>query len=250
MLTQAMPAVVQALSGALPPAALKQLTQALGNCQQPMTGRQDINLQPRQPPMDGGLLPDGQWDPNQYLDLFPDSDQLGGLFFDTAFGPNINTNYAGNTFNFPTSQQFGINNYYGGNTLNVGGNSFFNSITTNNINTTNINNRNVFGGGGGFGPAPPGVPGQPGEPGAGGQPGEPGPPGPGGTGPTKTGSFIKTVKPKRELLEVKPVPLDITATLNDDCTIEVKLEPKVVYQVTAKEFLVAAESESGQAYVP
>lgn len=246
MLTQAMPAVVQALSGALPPAALKQLTQALGNCQQPMTGRQDINLQPRQPPMDGGLLPDGQWDPNQYLDLFPDSDQLGGLFFDTAFGPNINTNYAGNTFNFPTSQQFGINNYYGGNTLNVGGNSFFNSITTNNINTNNINNQ--FFPGGGLGPAPPGIPGQPGEPGAGGQPGEPGPPGAGGAGPTKTGSFIKTLRPKREKIEIENTPVEIRARLNDACEIEV--DPLVLPVVKIKQFLVAVDGEFGQAYVP
>ena len=32
MLTNAMPAVTRALQGSLPPAALKQLTQALGNC--------------------------------------------------------------------------------------------------------------------------------------------------------------------------------------------------------------------------
>lgn len=250
MLTQAMPAVVQALSGALPPAALKQLTQALGNCQQPMTGRQDINLQPRQPPMDGGLLPEGQWDPNQYLDLFPDSDQLGGLFFDTAFGPNINTNYAGNTFNFPTSQQFGINNYYGGNTLNVGGNSFFENITTNNITNNNTTNRNIFGGGGGGGPPPPGAPGEPGAPGSDGQPGVPGAPGTGGAGPTRTGTFVKSVRPKRGKVTVNPLPVEIRARLNEE-TCEVEVDPIIIYVPDAsQEFLVAAESESGQAYVP
>jgi hypothetical protein len=46
MLTSAMPAVTRALAGVLPPVALKQLTQALGNCNQTLTHRGDIIMQP------------------------------------------------------------------------------------------------------------------------------------------------------------------------------------------------------------
>jgi len=46
MLTNAMPAVMRALQGSLPPAALKQLTQALGNCNQQLTHRGDISVRP------------------------------------------------------------------------------------------------------------------------------------------------------------------------------------------------------------
>ena len=46
MLTNAMPAVMRALQGSLPPVALKQLTQALGNCNQQLTHRGDISVRP------------------------------------------------------------------------------------------------------------------------------------------------------------------------------------------------------------
>jgi hypothetical protein len=46
MLTNAMPAVMRALQGSLPPAAIKQLTQALGNCNQQLTHRGDITVRP------------------------------------------------------------------------------------------------------------------------------------------------------------------------------------------------------------
>jgi hypothetical protein len=46
MLTNAMPAVTRALQGSLPQAALKQLTQALGNCNQQLTHRGDISVRP------------------------------------------------------------------------------------------------------------------------------------------------------------------------------------------------------------
>jgi len=46
MLTNAMPAVMRALQGSLPPSALKQLTQALGNCNQQLTHRGDISVRP------------------------------------------------------------------------------------------------------------------------------------------------------------------------------------------------------------
>jgi hypothetical protein len=46
MLTNAMPAVMRALQGSLPPNALKQLTQALGNCNQQLTHRGDISVRP------------------------------------------------------------------------------------------------------------------------------------------------------------------------------------------------------------
>jgi hypothetical protein len=46
MLTAAMPALTNALRGVLPPNALKQLTQALGNCNQDLTHRGNVVIQP------------------------------------------------------------------------------------------------------------------------------------------------------------------------------------------------------------
>lgn len=46
MLTSQMPALTRALSGVLPPNALKQLTQALGNCNQEVTHRGPVSIVP------------------------------------------------------------------------------------------------------------------------------------------------------------------------------------------------------------
>lgn len=46
MLTQSMPALTKALSGLFPPAAIRQLTQALGNCNQEVVQRGNVTMQP------------------------------------------------------------------------------------------------------------------------------------------------------------------------------------------------------------
>ena len=144
MLTQAMPSLVRALDGVLPPEALKQLTQALGNCNQPLSSRSDVSLQPPTLRTDRGLIYGDRWDPNNpdYRNLIPDSGPDPFVVDVPGWnGPGAwnNNNYAGNNFNFSTPQYFNASNYYGGPTFNVGGNSFFDTVNTTNINVSLIN---------------------------------------------------------------------------------------------------------------
>lgn len=165
MFTQSTPSIINALSGALPPQAVRALVQALGNCQQPLTHRGEVSLSPAGPPNIAGVSRLGAWNPQQYTNLFAPNYQLnmevpggGGL----TTGSLYNTNYGGAQFAFPTNQEFFANAYYGGPTFNVGGNSYFqNSYSTNatyqnafvqNLSVTNVNGVPVgeqptFGGG-------------------------------------------------------------------------------------------------------
>lgn len=177
MLTQATPPLIKALQGIFPPNAIKQLTQSLGNCNQPLTHRGDINVQPRGPANRNGVAQSGGWNPNDYPDLFPNAGELDNGQFDVAgwsAGDWNNHNYYGDQFFFPTSQEFILNNYYGGPTNNFGGNTFFDNSTHRNINVETINGAPAPGAPGGAPPvAPPavvaGAPGQDGQDGAGGQ---------------------------------------------------------------------------------
>jgi hypothetical protein len=183
-----MPALVKALTGVLPDGAVRQLMQALGNCNQPYTSRGVQNFQaPEQIGNNNGVYSGGPWNPSQYPGLIPpagspgrtDIPGGGGWQGGNYNGGNTNVNnYGGNSFYFPTSQEFALNNYYGGPIMNVGGNSTFNNITANNITTNSVTV--VSGGGGGGG----GLPALPGEP----QPGGPGIPG-GGGGAGPGGNF-------------------------------------------------------------
>lgn len=120
MLTQATPAIVKALQGVLPPNALKQLTQALGNCNQPLTHRGDINFQPNYSVGNergvyggGGRAP---WNPEDYRQLFP---RPGEVRVDAGRGGNSTyNNYQGNQYDFSNRQQFNVNQFYGGDTVN------------------------------------------------------------------------------------------------------------------------------------
>ena len=156
MFTQSMPALAQALSGALPEAALRQLMQSLGNCQQPLTHRGSVNFQPPEATGAGGLARPGAWKTSDYRDLLPNAGQ--DVFVDMpgygGGGGITNTNnYDGNQFSFPINQEFNYTSYFGGDTFNVAGDSTFNntynnnvttnSLTTNNINATYINNTYV-----------------------------------------------------------------------------------------------------------
>jgi len=154
--TQSMPALAQALSGALPEAALRQLMQALGNCQQPLTHRGAVNFQPPEATGAGGLARTGTWKTSDYRDLLPTAGQdvlVDMPGYGGGGGITNTTNYDGNQFSFPINQEFNYNNYFGGDTFNVAGDSTFNntynnnvttnSLTTNNINATYINNTYV-----------------------------------------------------------------------------------------------------------
>lgn len=143
MFTQSMPALAQALAGALPEAAIQQLMQSLGNCQQPLTHRGAINLQPPTTTGAGGLARPGTWNANDHTDILPKAGD--NVFVDMPGNNTTNqtvtntSNYAGHNFHFPINQDFNYNNYYGGDTFNVAGNSVFDNSTHQTVNTTNIN---------------------------------------------------------------------------------------------------------------
>jgi hypothetical protein len=204
MLTQTMPALINALSGALPQNVIAQITQALGNCNQPITHRSGVNVQPNAVRNSAGSIINNRWDPAQYTGIFPNSSQVSNLANTLNQLQNIiNTsnyqfdnslhNYEGSQFNFPTTNEFSISEYYGGPTNYFGGNTEFvntvtQNLTTNNINTTTINGNPAPGAPGAGGPpglpgaaGAAGQPGRPGFPGASGLPGSPGRPGRDGT---------------------------------------------------------------------
>lgn len=154
--TQAMPALVKALSGVLPSAAIRSLMQALGNCNQPQASRAPQAFQPpEQLGNNNGVYAGRKWNPASYPGLLPPAGSSG--FYDvpssggwhggdfSAAASNVNT-YGGNSFFFPTNQEFGLNNYYGGPVFNVGGNTAFENINTTNITTQYINGNFVGGG--------------------------------------------------------------------------------------------------------
>lgn len=133
MLTQSMPAVIRALQGVLPPAAVKQLTQALGNCNQPLTHRGAVNLQPASPRQTGpGTYGGGQWSVNEYGDLIQQDSQS---FYDMAdYSSNWNSyNYGGDSFYFPTTQNFNVINNFAPGGTNLGGETVAERIFTREI---------------------------------------------------------------------------------------------------------------------
>lgn len=137
MLTQSTPSIIAALQKVMPPAALKQLTQALGNCGQPLTHRGPVNLQPSLPPQAGGRgvyggagadgNPSNTWNTQYYSPLISYNEQA---FYDIpGFGPGGTTtnNYYGDNFSFPTTNVYNITNNYS-NT--IGGGTFIPGIVT------------------------------------------------------------------------------------------------------------------------
>lgn len=184
MLTQSAPAIIQALTGVLPTAAVQQLVQALGNCSQPLTHRGPVNFSPSEPRQAGpGYVVGGRWNPQSpdLSDLLSRITDLLGADVDVPGwggpGGTNNYNYGGDNFSFPINQEFNVNTYQGGQNVYNGGDTYSNNtysnssystnvnasnVNTTNINTTTINNFPVQGGGGGFwGGAPVGFPFQP-----------------------------------------------------------------------------------------
>lgn len=147
MFTQQAPAIIKALSGVLPDNAVRSLVQALGNCQQPLAHRGDVNLAPKEPANTKGVLGNNGWNPQQYQNLFPteyqqyymEAPQVGSY----SNGNWYSTNYGGAQFAFPLNQEFNANEYYGGPTFNVGGNSFFNNTFANTANYNSVTTENI-----------------------------------------------------------------------------------------------------------
>lgn len=140
MLTQATPAIVAALQKVLPPAALKQLTQALGNCGQPVTHRGPISLQPGLPQQAGGAgvyggngadgYPATTWNAQEYADLLPYRE---GAFYDipgVGLGGTTFNHYYGDSFSFPTTNNYNITNNY---VNTIGGGTYIPGLVTDQI---------------------------------------------------------------------------------------------------------------------
>lgn len=153
MLTQTIPALVNALSGTLPAPALRALTQALGNCNQPLAHRGSLAFSPQTRAEAGpGYAGGGAWNPADYADILPDTSSATG--FDvpgwSEGAPWNVTNYGGDTFNFPVNQAFQLNNYFGGPNVFNAGDMYTSTMhtenhTTNNIDARNINVQNING---------------------------------------------------------------------------------------------------------
>lgn len=180
MLTQSAPAIVKAMSGVLPPNAVAALTQALGNCNQPLAHRGAINFSPPEMPEVGpGWFDGNQWNPFDYANLLPFADQANNVdvpgWKPTGGWPS--SNYYGDTFNFPMNQDFTINQFMGGPNVYNAGSQYVanmyssshvtNNLTTQNINVSTINGQPIVGPAG-----PPGRDGMNGAPGAPGAPGQ------------------------------------------------------------------------------
>lgn len=153
MLTQAMPALVKALTGVLPPAAVKQLTQALGNCNQPLTHRGDVQITPPQVTTRNGLVSGFRnggipgatgWSPQQYSNFLPQAGannqwaqyEMAGFNSQNSWNQ---TNYGGNTFNLPLNQQFSVNQYFGSPTFVVNGFMATDGFNTGQLGATGAN---------------------------------------------------------------------------------------------------------------
>lgn len=171
MLTQTMPAVFYALAQSLPEQAVRALTQALGNCNQPLTHRGPLNIQPYVYGNRRGVYTNQRWNPADYKGILPNAGESEDVDLPGYTAGDWNSvNYGGGNFFFPTDQYFDESNFYGGPTTNIGGDTNFETINANTINVTNVNTTNINGGapggGGGFGPGlppatDPGVPGDP-----------------------------------------------------------------------------------------
>lgn len=136
MQTQSMEAVARSLAGVLPPNAIAQLSDALGNCARTLAHRGNLNVQPTKPGNKTGSYGPGTWNPDDYTDILPD----GG--YDPTWN---NYNYGGNGFYFPTNQEFNINQFHGGPTSYFGGNTYTDAMTTQNVTTNNINTTTING---------------------------------------------------------------------------------------------------------
>ena len=157
MNTQAMPALAQALAGVLPDQSIRALMQALGNCQQPVSSRAEVNLQPNysfnyNPSYSGGaergLVQPGRWSPSSVpRGYIPSGSSISlndyrsefNTFVDIPSPPGmtirggVSNFYGGSQFAFPMDQTFNIQNVYPGPTMNVGGSASFTNIQGDNV---------------------------------------------------------------------------------------------------------------------
>jgi|694.fasta_scaffold00668_7 hypothetical protein len=131
MLTQAMPALAQAMQGVMPQMAVRRMMQALGNCNQPLEHRGPVAIRPttRTPQnelgLGGGQGGGGSFGPGVYSDggvwnqnlinQFTDVSQVfnNNSFIDIPTYNNyfntLNNNFAGDEFLFNTNANYNTN---------------------------------------------------------------------------------------------------------------------------------------------
>ena len=173
MLTQAIPSVVRALSGSLPPAALKQLTQALGNCGQSVAQRGDVTVQPSawtnvtnfngtygDGSLGGRPGSGGSWNPAAFSDLLKNIGSRQNI--DATSTANY-TSYGDQLFDFSVKNSYPVSRFYGGDSVNIGGSTVWGDTFINN--PPGINGRDGRDGTGGKGTSD-GTAGEDGEDGA------------------------------------------------------------------------------------
>jgi hypothetical protein len=112
MFTQAMPALAQALQGVMPAAAVRQLMQTLGNCNQPLEHRGPIsfNPDPLRRESGPGYYGGGAWSPEQLAGLLDGNRILGNSGY-VDFGGSTNNFFGGDSFLFNNNSQFITNNF-------------------------------------------------------------------------------------------------------------------------------------------
>lgn len=212
MFTQAVPSIIQAIGTTLPNQTVKSLTQALGNCVQPLTHRGSLNIQPNVLGNRRGVYTGQNWSSSKYADILPNA---GSEAFADIPGYKAgdwnSVNYDGSQFYFPTDNYFNSSNFYGGDTTNIGGDTNFQNINTQNM---TVHNLTVTGG-----TNQAGLDGEDGATGEPGPPGDPGsvepisPPGGGGQGqfgyPSETVQFVTGLRPggsRMRVIKIKTTP--------------------------------------------
>ena len=137
-----MPALASALAGDMPQQAVRALMQAIGNCNQPVSQRGGVNAQDTRR-LPNGIAESRTWNSYEYNDILPyaGQDPLAGRPGSSMVLPNLpghsngdwNTSNYFSSFSFPTNNEFNSNNLFRNVTNHFGGDSFFESVTVNNI---------------------------------------------------------------------------------------------------------------------
>jgi hypothetical protein len=110
MLTQAMPALVNAMSGSMPQNAMRQLMQVLGNCNQPLEHRGPVAISTNARQSERGVYDGNRWDPNQFQNIANGP----SIFNNNAFVDSSVNNrfFGGDEFLFKSNNEFITNNLF------------------------------------------------------------------------------------------------------------------------------------------
>ena len=126
MLTAQMPALARAVGTSLPPVVVRQMMQALGNCNQGVAHRGDTRLAPdawTNRNNDNGAYDGTTWNPNEYANILRADNRQ---YIDATTSYN-STTYGDQLFDFATRQQFTSNFFNGGDTITFGGDVIINN---------------------------------------------------------------------------------------------------------------------------